>query len=338
MSKHGGGPRVVVQQTGFLGDAILATALVKEARNTLGASEVGMIVRASYGDLFDDQPAIDRLFRLEKRNRTERRGVIEEIRSRKYDVILSPHRSFSSALLGQVAHISRRVGFRVADGAFLYTDRVEYRNGMAEYLRNRELLEPFAGGGLPPEKPEIVVTGADTDLATDTRRGVGLFYGSVWATKQWGVRKYTELAARLRESGIGEIFLLGSPAEREEGEEIRHAAGLPTRALLAGDLTLPDLARFLSHLQLVVTNDSGGLHLSEAVGTPVIAIFGPTIPAFGFSPWREDSILADGGERPCRPCGIHGAPVCPLRHHACMESVSVDRIVRLVTDRLVTVD
>ncbi len=316
--------RVLIQQTGFLGDAILATALLKEVRARGIAQEVGYVVRAEYGDLFEAQPAIDTLYRLEKRDRAKRRAVIDQIRADRWDLLISPHRSFSSAMLGFTSGIPRRIGFRVSDGAFLYTDVAEYVNGVSEIERNTTLLIPVGGGHGATEMPEIVPV-KSRRVDGERGSGVGIFYGSVWQTKQWGRERFADLASKLHEAGE-RVYLLGSPREREEGESIRRDAGLPPESLLAGRLSLPELAEFLSELRVTVTNDSGGLHLSEAVGTPVVAIFGPTIREFGFAPWRIDSVILEAGRLDCRPCGIHGADRCPLGHHRCMADIPVESV------------
>lgn len=327
------GMKVLIQQTGFLGDAVLATALAKEVRARGIARDVGFVVRAEYGDLFELQSPIDSLYRLEKRDRTKRRGVIDRIRADRYDLLLSPHRSFSSAMLGFTSGISRRIGFRVSDGAFLYTERVEYRPGISEIERNADLLAPFGRPRVPFEMPEIAPIVQSNAGGAEIRTGVGIFFGSVWQTKQWGKERFADLASRLFGTADEQVYLLGSRAERDLGESIRSAAGLPQESLLAGELTLPELATFLSRLRVTVTNDSGGLHLSEAVGTPVVAIFGPTIREFGFSPWRAESVLVETDRLDCRPCGIHGAERCPLRHHRCMVDISVDQVLAEVLQR-----
>ncbi|HEY9015471.1 MAG TPA: glycosyltransferase family 9 protein, partial [Gemmatimonadales bacterium] len=83
----------------------------------------------------------------------------------------------------------------------------------------------------------------------------------------------------------------------------------------------------------LVTNDSAPLHLATAVGTPVLAIFGPTVPEFGFGPRRPEDVSLGHADLPCRPCSAHGPMVCPLGHHRCMRELSVD----LVQQALATV-
>jgi heptosyltransferase II len=87
----------------------------------------------------------------------------------------------------------------------------------------------------------------------------------------------------------------------------------------------------LQRAAALVTNDSAPLHLATAVGTPVIALFGPTVPEFGFGPRRPGDLTLGRGELPCRPCSRHGPQVCPLKHHRCMRDLSVDAVIAAMT-------
>jgi len=77
---------------------------------------------------------------------------------------------------------------------------------------------------------------------------------------------------------------------------------------------------------LVLSNDSAAAHAAAGVGTPVVAVFGPTVTGLGFAPYSEAAAVV-GVELDCRPCGRHGHDACPLGHHACMERVTVDAVV-----------
>lgn len=326
---------VLVVQTGFLGDAILATSLTAALAMTPEVDRVGLVVRQSYAGLFVDHPDIDHLYPIVKRERTSRREVVEGIRRERFDVALLPHRSLSSSLLVRQSSVPRRVGFRSAEGALLYTDRVDYRIGVPEVLRNLDLRAAILSGPVESISPPAtrIVPNRHGFEEYSVGPSVAVAYGSVWPTKQWGRGRYAELCRRLKRSGIRPL-LIGSPEERAEGERIALDAGVPQSDLLAGRLSLRELATLLSRVTVTLSNDSGAMHLSEAVGTPVIAIFGPTVRAFGFAPLLDASSLIDAGERPCRPCGIHGGMECPLGHHRCMSEIGVDEVLEQVQKRI----
>jgi heptosyltransferase-2 len=259
------------------------------------------------------------------------RNLVGELREAAYDVALLPHRSLRSALLARRAGIGRRIGFRQSDAPWLLTDRVEYLISRHETDRNAALLERAGIATSEGERmPWLVPAPAAIDairerLKDDPRRLIVLAPGSVWETKRWGVEGYVALARELRAQGC-RVVLVGSRGERDVCEKIAEMVGLSTWSMLCGVLTLAELVALISMAERVVTNDSAPLHIAESVGTPVTAIFGPTVPEFGFGPRAAHSSLVDAGELPCRPCGIHGSRRCPIGTHECMTSIGAAEV------------
>jgi heptosyltransferase-2 len=97
--------------------------------------------------------------------------------------------------------------------------------------------------------------------------------------------------------------------------------------VLAGTTGLPELVALLARAKALVSGDSGPGHVASAVGTPVVAIFGPTVPAFGYTPWGERNVIVERPALPCRPCDAHGPQVCPLGHHHCMTEIGAPEVV-----------
>jgi heptosyltransferase-2 len=173
---------------------------------------------------------------------------------------------------------------------------------------------------------------APTDLAAAdawlASHGVGsdfiaLAPGSVWATKRWPY--YAELAAGLDRTSV----IVGGADDAELAQVIVDGAG--GRAVsAAGALSLRGSAALIQRASVLVTNDSAPLHLATAVGTPVVALFGPTVPEFGFGPRHPGDIVLGHDQLPCRPCSKHGPPACPLGHHRCMRDLSVTAVAAAV--------
>src|SRR5205814_4151104 len=124
--------------------------------------------------------------------------------------------------------------------------------------------------------------------------------------------------------------VVGGPDDVGLGEEIRRAAegGEGRRKVVnaCGKLTLRQSAALIGRANALVTNDSAPLHLATAMGTPVVALFGPTVTEFGFGPLREGDVALGRAELLCRPCSSHGPPGCPLGHHRCMRDLAVDTV------------
>jgi heptosyltransferase-2 len=152
---------------------------------------------------------------------------------------------------------------------------------------------------------------------------VALAPGSIWGTKRWP--GYPELAAALD----GQIVLVGGADDLPVAEAIQARA--PARVhSAAGAVSLRVSAALIARAGVLVTNDSAPLHLSTAAGTPVVAIFGPTVPEQGFGPRGARDAALGHPALSCRPCSSHGPQVCPLLHHRCMRELAVETVVAAV--------
>ena len=322
---------LLIVQTGFLGDAVLATGLLRAIASARPDVRVGMVVRAGFDEILRGHPALHALHALDKGSRDGMAALAEELREAAYDVALLPHRSLRSALLARRAGIRRRIGFRQSDAPWLLTERVAYLISLHETDRNATLLERAGIVGDPAERmPWLVPAPAAIDairerLKDDPRRLVVLAPGSVWETKRWSAEGYAAVARALREEGC-RVVLAGSGGERKLCEQIAEMAGLSTWSMLCGVLTLAELVALISMAERVVTNDSAPLHIAESLGTPVTSIFGPTVPEFGFGPRAPRSAVVERGGLDCRPCRIHGSRRCPIGTHECIRSIGVEEV------------
>jgi heptosyltransferase-2 len=315
--------RCLVIQTAFLGDVVLTTPLISLLAERYGPVDV--VTTPAAASLLEHHPAVHDVVRYDKhgaqRGWRAFRRVGAELRGRQYERVYLPHRSLRSAVLALWSGAAERIGFADSPAALTYTSRV---------LRPREGHEVerlLALAGVRPEEnaPPVSLGLGPTDLAAAdawlASQGVGADFvalapGSVWATKRWPY--YAELAAGLDRTSV----IVGGAEDSELAQAIVAAAG--GRAIsAAGALNLRGSAALIKRATVLITNDSAPLHLATAVGTPVVAVFGPTVPEFGFGPRHAGDVVLGHNELPCRPCSRHGPPACPLGHHRCMRDLSV---------------
>lgn len=324
---------LLVIQTAFIGDVVLTTPLAQAAKERLGA-RVTVVVRPSTADLLRDHPAVDAVVVFDK-NGAERGvgGLLalgRRLRAERFDAALIPHRSLRSALLAWLARVPMRVGFQTSAGRWLLTHRVPYR-AVHEVERNLDLLQPwgsdttgFAPGLYPNEQDDASVVaflknaGIEPDQAL-----IGLAPGSVWATKRWLPERFTEVADHLATETGACVILFGAREDLSLCTEIARQAR--KTVVTAGKLSLLQSATLARRCDFLISNDTGMAHIAAAMGTPVVGLFGPTVPAFGFAPYGTDHQIV---ERPlaCRPCGRHGGVRCPLGTHACMREITVEQV------------
>jgi len=187
---------------------------------------------------------------------------------------------------------------------------------------------PEAWSLVTPSLKTVILPDGLLEKLRQSASWVALAPGSVWATKRWVERGWTELADKIIESGANVVWV-GAANERALCEKL--CGGRPKHIVVAGELSLAETASLMSRMSAVVANDSGAMHLASAVGTPVVGIFGPTVPSQGYVPWSDRARIAQI-DLACRPCGAHGHQKCPIDTHACMENLSAKTVFGLLTD------
>jgi heptosyltransferase-2 len=193
-------------------------------------------------------------------------------------------------------------------------------------MRDRfdDLLPALLDGAAPANPGAHVFPrlSAAADRGTPAHPVLGIAPGARWDTKRWPVERFATLVAEHAAAGGRSRIFLGPQ------EEAWFTAGPlgPAAAAAGADVvrgaSLPEVARGLAGCAAVVTNDSGLLHLAEAVGTPVVALYGPTVRAFGYFPVRPDSVALET-DLECRPCSRNGRRPCHRGDLACLDRIAV---------------
>jgi heptosyltransferase-2 len=330
--------KILIVQTAFPGDVVLTLSLAQTAKRFFPESAVHFLTRPESGVLSKNHPDIDRAWFFDKRGKDRRPGSVvklaKNLKKESFDLALIPHRSLRSALLVRFANIPRRIGFNRSAGAFLLTDVVRYPAGVHEVDRNLKLLEVFGWNGeslrpeLCPGTEEKTVVDEFLhahDVRTDETLAA-VAPGSVWPTKRWPADRFAEVARTLWHKKQIRTVLIGGPEDIDLGELIQQQSG---EAVIngVGRFSLLGSAELIRRCRVILTNDSAPLHLAVGVNTPVVAIFGPTLPRFGFAPFGVPHTIIEK-ELACRPCGIHGGRRCPKRHFQCMKAISYEEVAR----------
>jgi heptosyltransferase-2 len=325
--------KILIVQTAFIGDVILATSLAEAAHRTFPGSRIDFMVIPAAANVLEKNPFINRIVIFDKRG--NQRGLMAlwemaaRLKNERYDLALVPHRSLRSALLVWLARIPQRIGFDRSAGAWLFTQSAPYRQ-KHEVERNWDLLHGLDNKVDAPS-PKIFWDEADEQIVdgfwnrNPNGRWIGAVApGSVWATKRWPEARFVELARRLiAETGAG-IYLIGGESDAALCARIAGEIG-KDGVNTAGKLTLRQSAALLDRCQILVSNDSAPTHLGVATRCKVITIFGPTVPAFGFAPFGDGHAVIEKNLA-CRPCSIHGGNRCPIGTHACMLEISVEEV------------
>jgi heptosyltransferase II len=341
-------PRLLVAQTGFLGDVVLTTPLLATLHRYLSPSSLTVLTTPQAKPLLDCHPVVNQV--LVDAKHTEGQGVLglwrmaQRLRCERFTLAVAPHKSLRTALLLMLAGIPRRIGFRQSPGWFLYHQTATRDPHRHEVERILCIMRAF---GLEPEdcdRQPLVAYGHEAkSKAQALLHEAGLHGteplfvvcpGSVWATKRWTVDGFAELIQTLNRD-YGRVLLCGGPDDAALAQMVHERSG-QCGINLVGRADLPTFMALVDRAQLVISNDSAPMHVAVARNVPVVAIFCATTPSLGYGPYSERAIVVEKKDLFCRPCDRHGSPTCPRGTDDCMRQVTVANVLAGVETLLAT--
>lgn len=334
--------RVLVTKLRHHGDVLLASPVLGALKRHLPDAEIDALVYHDTRDMLEGHPALSRLHLVTKRGslRDEWR-LLQSLRSRRCDLLIHLTSSSRGTWLARVLRPSISVApnhpGKWYRGSFTHL----YRHANARPIVECN-LDALRRIGIWPEERDkklVLVAGANADQAAENHlRDLGLEHGkfilihptSRWLFKCWPEEKVVELAIRLSERGFPLLFSSG-PDAQETGMVQRILTRLPFPApSLAGRLTLKELAAMLARARLFIGMDSAPMHMAAAMGTPVVALFGPS-GADIWGPWRVPSRVI-ASDHSCRPCGFDGCG--GGKRSDCLDIIPVERVLDAAMDLL----
>jgi len=327
--------RIWVLQTAFLGDCVLTLPFLHRLLEIQPEAEVTLVATPKTRVIFEMAFARGlrafssrvRLLAFDKRGRHAGMRGFQKFRSElgeAPDVAYCLQRSFRTGLLAMLGGARIRVGYSTGAASFLYNVLVRrhWDNGQSEIEKNLDLLRALHPPGRVPKWPSRT---APSLLRSESApqfevKPLVVALGSPWASKRWPRENALEFVRQAVAAGL-DVHLIGDPTGVKDAAFIREQVP----SLLLRDFTgKTDLRAWIDHVagaRLVVSNDSASVHVASDLNVPVVALFGPTLPEFGFAPWRRDSVALGVDGLYCRPCHIHGPKRCPEGHHRCLREL-----------------
>ena len=337
--------RILIIRLSALGDVIHTLPAVRILKDHLPGCRITWAVERASAGLLSGYDGIDEILvsdRAEwvgllragsfRETAARAREFAAQLRSREYDLVLDFQGLFKSAVLAGIARGGRKLGFAGArELAPLFYSELAPAPGFNEHAiaRHMGLLRHL---GLPDGPPEFSrLWGTDDERAVTellAREGIGagdriavMHPDSAWPTKRWIADSFSAAADGLRERYAAHIVFVGAEPARQHAAAIM--AGMRGPALdLTGRTGLRELAFLLFRAALVLSTDSGPLHLACAVGAPAVALFGPTAPGRTGPFGRCSTVVYKS--LPCSPCFKRKA--CPLGHHRCMGEITAPEV------------
>jgi len=337
--------RILVSAPNWIGDAVMCSPALKGIRQAFPSAEICVLARPAVADLLRDHSCLDNILVCQYQGRhasiVGQFRLARELHFRRFDLAVLFPNSFSSALTVFLARIPHRVGYPTDGRSFLLTHAVPLPPApktLHQVCYYEELIRPFCSG-YSSQSPELHVSKDDERQADTLLASMGLsadrillavnpgaMYGGA---KRWLPERFAEAADQLiqklgaEESPSSEIkcVIVGAPGEEGLGREV--ARRMQREAIvLSGQTSLGALKALIKRCRLYLTNDTGPMHIANALNVPVVAVFGPTDHTTT-SPFSPGHVVVRTPVD-CSPCLLRECPI----DHRCMTGVTVEQVVQ----------
>ncbi len=318
--------RILLLRFSSLGDVILTMPVALALRQKYTGATVDLGTKIDYRGLFTPPSPFTRVIYLDGD------GImpfVKKVNEQRYDVIGDLHASLRTVMIVPLLKAGTRKRYR--KGAVARRTFVETGIRLSPFPSVlRRYLATFGIDGLP-DTPWLGTSPEEKQrghailrrAGAAGNRVLGIAPGAKWGTKKWGIGRYAELARRLEQRGFDAVFIFGKGDEGVRDELV--TVSPLAKTIDVREYLLRDIGYAVAAMDVFVGGDTGLMHLAEAVGTPLVALFGPTTREFGFFPAGRKSVVIEKDFR-CRPCSLHGSMACKYAHHRCMEDITVEEV------------
>jgi len=333
---------ILIIKPSSLGDVVHALPVLKALRDRYPESKIDWVISRVLVDLIDNHPMIDDLIIIDKdswkdisklpETLKEIRNLIRQLRSRYYDIVIDLQGLLRSGILTGIAKSQIKIGFANArEGSHLfYNKKIPTKNNLHAVDRYLEIVRAVGIEVKKVEFPIIIDKGAESKIRDMVRRDtyVLIFPSARWLTKRWPPERFALLISEIKIP----VVISGSGVDQSLGDSIIELTREINDSIdiinFCGKTGLKELIALIHNATIVITNDSGPMHISAALNKPTLAIFGPTDPEntgpYGWKEKRNISVISARVD--CSPCRKKKG----CDHLSCMMEISVDTVKREV--------
>jgi len=324
-----------------IGDVILTTPLIRCLRAAFPKAQIDFLVKKEFAVVLLGNPHINNIITFDKTDsRNELRRIRMKVMLTRYSMIFDIQKNIRSMLIG----VGSRTGIAGYSKKLLARDLLIrfkiniYKEVKPVYLRYFEAVETL-GVQYDRKGTEVFPSDQDNrsveDALTQNNVPVGkpilvLAPGAKWENKRWATEGFAAAADSFCSQTGAYTILIGGPGDIEICNLVQAHMATPSLNL-AGKLSLLGSASMLGKAAMVMTNDTGMLHMAQAMKAPVVAVYGPTTRELGFYPLPENSRVAEINIS-CRPCTQKGLHSCPKKHFRCMKDLKSELVSNLAVD------
>ena len=324
-----------------IGDVILTTPLIRCLRAAYPACQIDFLVKKEFSIVLSGNPHLSNIIVFDKKEGNEEISRIRNlVKANKYTHILDIQRNIRSVLisLGSGAAVTGFSKKLLARDLLIRFGTNLYKEIKPVYLRYFESVAAlgvtYDGGGTEvfpatSEAENVKETLKQNKFATGNPILV-VAPGAQWENKRWPAEGFAAAADTFCLNTGASSVLIGGPGDVEICRQVQLLMKTPSLSL-AGKLSLMGSASLLGQAAMVFTNDTGMLHMAQAMKSPVVAVYGPTTRELGFFPLPANSRVAET-DISCRPCTQKGLHSCPKKHFRCMNDIKPEVVSALATE------
>jgi heptosyltransferase-1 len=334
--------RILIIKPSSLGDVVHALPTLAMLRSRFPSAHIAWLVKEQWSGLLERAEGLDKIWPIQPGLKGWL-AIIPQLRAERFDIVVDLQGLLRSGVVGWLTGAARRIGFANAreGSVWLYSEKVPVAlpdmHAVDRYLLVAARLgAPSAGQPSPafrlrrlPEDHKAVADVLARHGLSEKTRWIAINPFARWPTKRWPLESFAGVADRIQQQGWGRIVLFGGGGDKPQAQAMMqrmHTAAVD----VTGEMPIKLLPALLESAAVLLTNDSGPMHIAAAVGTPVVALFGPTNPARTGPYGSRHTILQH--KIPCSPC--YSRRCHNVSHLECLVNISEDTVLAAVRDSL----
>lgn len=327
--------KILVIRFSSIGDIVLTSPVLRCLKEQLHV-EVHFLTKAKFASIMESNPNVDKIFKIEKNIKE----VLPRLKAEQYDYVIDLHKNLRSF------HVKLSLGVNTSSFHKLNYEKWLLTNFKIQKLPDIHIIDRYLktvaflgvendGKGLDyfiPDENEIDLS----PYSLKETSFVVFAIGGAHATKRMPGDKIASVCSELK----APVILLGGKEDTKTGAEIIAKSNRNHILNFCGKLNLHQSASVIQQAELIITHDTGMMHIAAAFKKRIFSIWGNTVPAFGMYPYypdgmRENTTFEVKGLQ-CRPCSKIGFDQCPKKHFKCMEEQNLDRLISKINDVFIT--
>ncbi len=320
--------RILIIRLSSIGDVLLSSPFIRQVRIQFPSARIDFLIKKEFYDLVRYNPHLNKIYLVETKEKfSGLQKLKNKIIANQYQYIFDLHNNLRSRYL--TAGLKNSKIFRIDKDIIKRLLLVHFKKNTYDriipiperYLQTAKNLQVQDDkNGLEIFWKDQIDKQAAALLKKEnvSQSFIAVAPGAGFQTKRWPTEYFKQLMEMIANKEKSDFVLLGNKKERSEFSELETVPGVHN---LAGQLTLLEAAAILCRAKVLISNDSGLMHMATAVKTPVLAIFGSTVKEFGFFPYRGRHMVLENRNLKCRPCSHIGRHSCPKGHFKCMKEI-----------------